>query len=128
MFFCGNHPGYAVPLYCYFVQCLCVVILHALWKLGTWVTAGCSPRWGRVGLLLEGLGENGYYQSCKTEMNTSLLAVHFPILQSACKWCHNGRAWTISAKNPSVYYYSCGDLIFNIRNVIWHKNWRLVSI
>ena len=60
----------------------CDIILHALVKLGTWVTVGISPGWGWVGQSLEGLeGEGGFFhsksanttQSCHIERQNSRL-------------------------------------------------------
>ena len=48
---------------------LCV-ILRALMKVGTWVTAG------RVGYMLEGLDGEGEDRSLQTEVNSAVLAVH----------------------------------------------------
>ena len=48
----------------------CDIILNALLKVETWVTAGCLPEIGRVCFWLNGLGEKGEYWSRKMEMNT----------------------------------------------------------
>ena len=44
----------------------CVVILHAVWKKRTWVTAGSFPEWGWMLYLLKERGENKWcwWQKC----------------------------------------------------------------
>ena len=54
-FFAGTGPT---------TQRNCDIILHALVKMGTWVTAGCSAGLGKVGYAPEGLEGEGGIDNC----------------------------------------------------------------
>ena len=100
-----DHKDSRIQL-CFFAEnCLATmhwhdVILYAVWKERTWVTAGSFPKWGRVSCWLKGRETNKVLVQ-KTEVNIGVL----PVNKNNQKLDHSttGHVWTIWIPNLSIF-------------------------